>query len=193
MKNKINSLYKLLLSAYGISMFSEWVLLPIYAVFVQKIGGDILDASWAMAVFLISQWIFTIIVQRLKWTYKHHITMMIVWRAIWLIGISLYLAVSSTRMLFLTQILVAMGNAIADPIFDKELADNTDKNNKLFERGLREGMQDIINGIAAIIGWVIAVFLWFKALILFMILAGTISLIIILVYVKKYKSKQFRF
>lgn len=190
MKSRINSLYRLLLSAYSISMFSEWVLLPIYAVFVQKIWWDILDASWAMAVFLISQWIFTIIIQRLKWTAKHHMTMMIVWWAIWLIGIALYLAVSSTRMLFITQILVAMGNAIADPIFDKELADHTDQNNKLFERGLREGMQDIISWIAAIIWWMIAVFLWFKTLIGFMILTGTISLIIILVYVKKYRAKQ---
>ena len=71
--------------------------------------------------------------------------MMVVGWAIRLMGIALYLIVSSTRMLFLTQILVAMGNAIADPIFDKELADHTDQNNKLFERGLREGMQDIIN------------------------------------------------
>lgn len=140
MKNKINALYKLLLSAYSVSMFSEWVLLPIYAVFVQKIWGDILDASWAMAVFLISQWIFTIIIQRLQWTYKHRTTMMIVGWTIWLMGIALYLAVSSTRMLFVTQILVAMGNAIADPIFDKELADHTDTSNKLFERGLWEGM-----------------------------------------------------
>ncbi|MFA6256635.1 MAG: MFS transporter [Candidatus Absconditabacterales bacterium] len=190
MKSRINSLYRLLLSAYSISMFSEGVLLPIYAVFVQKIGGDILDASGAMAVFLISQGIFTIIIQRLKWTAKHHMTMMIVGWAIWLIGIALYLAVSSTRMLFITQILVAMGNAIADPIFDKELADHTDQNNKLFERGLREGMQDIISGIAAIIGGMIAVFLGFKTLIGFMILTGTISLIIILVYVKKYRAKQ---
>lgn len=190
MRNKINSLYRLLLSAYSVSMFSEWVLLPIYAVFVQKIWWDILDASWAMAVFLISQWIFTIIIQRMKRTYKHHITMMIVWWIIWLIGIALYLAVSSTRMLFITQILVAMGNAIADPIFDKELADHTDKNNKLFERGLREGMQDIISWLAAIIWWLIAVFLWFKMLIGFMILTGTISLIIILLYVKKYRAKQ---
>lgn len=193
MKNKINSLYKLLLSAYSVSMFSEWVLLPIYAVFVQKIWGDILDASWAMAVFLISQWIFTIIVQRLRRTYKHHIMMMILWRAIWLAGIALYLAVSSTRMLFVTQILVAMGNAIADPIFDKELADHTDKNNKLFERGLWEWMQDIINWLAAIIWWLIATFFWFQWLIGFMILTWTASLAIILVYVKKYKSKQFRF
>lgn len=192
MKNKINSLYKLLLSAYGVSMFSEWVLLPIYAVFVQKIWWDILDASWAMAVFLISQWIFTIIVQRLKWTYKHHTIMMIIWWFIRLMGIVLYLAVSSTRMLFVTQILVAMWNAIADPIFDKELADNTDKNNKLFERGLWEGMQDITNWLAAIIWWLIATFFWFKWLIAFMILTWTTSLIMILIYVKKYKSKEFR-
>jgi hypothetical protein len=55
---------------------------------------------------------------------------------------------------------------------------------------LREGMQDIISWIAAIIWWMIAVFLWFKTLIGFMILTGTISLIIILVYVKKYRAKQ---
>jgi hypothetical protein len=187
MKNKVNSLYKLLLSAYGISMFSEWVLLPIYAVFVQKIWWDILDASWAMAVFLISQWAFTIIIKRLKWTYKHHVIMMVIWWFIRLMGIALYLAVSSTWMLFVTQVLVALWNAIADPIFDKELADHTDKGNKLFERGLREGMQDIINGLAAIVWWLIAAFFWFQRLIGFMILMGTISLIMILFYVKKYK------
>lgn len=189
MKNKINVIYKLLLSAYGVSIFSEWVLLPIYAVFVQKIWWDILDASWAMAVFLISQGIFTILIQRLRRTYKHHIIMMVIWWFIWLMGIVLYLAVSSTRMLFITQILVAMGNAIADPIFDKELADHTDQNNKLFERWLREWMQDVINGLAAIIWWLIVAFFGFKWLIAFMIFTWTISLVIILIYVKKYKSK----
>jgi hypothetical protein len=36
-------------------------------------------------------------------------------------------------MLFITQILTALGNAIADPIFDEELSNNTDPKNKLFE------------------------------------------------------------
>lgn len=193
MKNRINPIYKLLLSAYGISMFSEGVLVPIYAVFVQKIWWDILDASWAMAVFLISQWAFTIIIHRLKWTYKHHIVMMIVWWVIWLAGIVLYLAVSSVGMLFITQILVALGNAIANPIFDKELADHTDTKNKLFEWWLWEWMQDVINWIAAILWWLIAAFFWFKMLIAFMILTGTISLIMIIIYVNTYKSKQLRF
>lgn len=187
---KKHFIYKLLLSAYGTSIFSEGVLLPIYAVFVQNIWWDILDASGAMAVFLISQWIFTIIVQRFKWTRQHDMLMMIIGRAIWLSGIALYFAVSSMRMLFITQVLVAMGNAIADPIFDKELADHTDERNKLSQRWLREGMQDIVNGISAIIWWVIVSLLWFKWLIAFMVLCGTVSLIIIVIYVRFYKSKS---
>jgi cell division protein FtsW (lipid II flippase) len=83
-----------------------------------------------------------------------------------------------------------MGNAIADPIFDKELADHTDKDNKLFERWLREGMQDITSWLAAIIWGLIAVFFWFKRLIWFMILMGTISLIIIIFYIKKRRVKE---
>ena len=189
MKNKINSLYTLLLSAYGISSFSEGVLLPIYAVFVQNIWGDILDASGAMAVFLVSQWIFTIIIQRLKRTYKHHTMMLVVGWAIWLLWIVMYLAVSSTTMLFMTQILVAIGNAIANPIFDKELSEHTDQNNKLFERWLREGMQDIVGGLAAIIGWLIVSFRGFQWLIGFMIATATISLGMILIYVRKGKTK----
>jgi hypothetical protein len=82
---------------------------------------------------------------------------------------------------------VALGNAVADPIFDKELADHTDQNNKLFEWWLWEGTQDIINWVAAIIWGVIAVSFGFKWLIAFMIFTWTVSLAIILLYVKKYK------
>jgi hypothetical protein len=83
-----------------------------------------------------------------------------------------------------------MGNAIADPIFDKELAEHTDKKNKLFERWLWEWMQDIVNWIAAIIGWIIVTFYWFRSLIAVMIFTATASLCLILYYVKKYKLKN---
>lgn len=182
----MNTWYKLLLASYGMSIFSEGIILPIYAIFVQKIWWDILDASWAMAIFLITQWIFTILIQRLKWTKKHRIALLVGWWAIWVIGISLYITISSTLMLFVTQILTALGNAVADPIFDEELSNNTDKKNKLFERGLFEGMQDIINGAAAIIWWVIVVSYGFKSLIFIMIGMATLSLISIIIYVKKH-------
>jgi predicted MFS family arabinose efflux permease len=182
----INSGYKLLMASYGMSLFSEWIILPIYAIFVQRIWWDILDASWAMATFLITQWIFTIIIQRLKRTKKHRIALLVWWWAIWVIGISLYITISSTLMLFITQILTALGNAIADPIFDEELSNNTDPKNKLFERWLFEGMQDIVNGVAALIWWIIVVTYWFKSLIFIMIWMATLSLISIIIYVKRH-------
>jgi len=126
--------------------------MPIYAVYVQNIGGDILDASGAMATFLIAQGVFTILIDRLSRTKKHTTTLMVVGWFIWVCGIAGYLLVSNTWMLFVTQIIIALGNCIADPIFDKELAEHTDKKNNLFERGLREGMQGIVGGIAAILG-----------------------------------------
>lgn len=182
---KINPLYKLLISSYGLSLFSEWIILPIYAVFVQNIGGDILDASGAMATFLITQWVFTVIVHRIPWTAKHRIPVMIVGWIIWLLGISLYLTISSVEMLFVTQVLTALGNAIADPIFDAELAEHTDKTNKIYERWLFEGMQDIIAGIAAIVWGMLVAYYGFKSLIIMMIITATLSLILILYYIQK--------
>jgi hypothetical protein len=79
-----------------------------------------------------------------------------------------------------------LGNAIADPIFDEELSNNTDPKNKLFEWWLFEGMQDIINGVAAVLWWVIVVTYWFKSLIFIMIWMATLSLISIIIYVKKH-------
>lgn len=60
-------MHKLLIYAYSCSVFAEGILLPIYAIFVQDIGGDILDASGAMAIFLITSGICTILIHRLKW------------------------------------------------------------------------------------------------------------------------------
>lgn len=185
---KINPLYKLLIGSYWLSLFAEGIILPIYAVFVQNIGGDILDASWAMATFLVTQGIFTILVHRFSRTAKNRIAVMIIGWVIWVLGISLYLVISNVLMLFVTQILTALWNAIADPIFDAELAEHTDKNNKLFEWWLFEWMQDIVNGIAAIIGWLLAAIYGFQALIIMMIVTATISLFLILYYINKVKK-----
>jgi len=93
---------------------------------------------------------------------------------LWVVGIMSYFAVSSTLTLFATQILVALGNAIADPAFDAELDDNIDTRLKSYEWGVFGATQDILNGVAAIIGGVIATVFGFKVLILCMVVAASI-------------------
>jgi Na+/melibiose symporter-like transporter len=133
---KTNILYRILLLAYTTSSFSEGIILPIYAIFVQRIGGDVLDAGFAMGIFLITDGIFTILIHRLKWNRKQRTMLMIIGWIVWIAGICMYLFISNLEMLFLTQFLTALGNAIANPIFDQELAEHVDKENAEFEWGL---------------------------------------------------------
>lgn len=179
---RTNYLYRVLVSSYAISTFAEGILMPIYAIFVQKIGGDILEASGAIAIFLIVNGVATIAIHRIGWSQKHRRLLMVWGWLLWVIGIGSYFVVSSTVTLFITQVLIALGNAIADPAFDAELDDNIDTRLKSYEWGVFGAVQDVLNGIAAIVGGVIASVFGFKVLILCMVLAATISFCLILYY-----------
>ena len=174
-------LFKILVASYSLSTFAEGVILPIYAIFVQQIGGGILDTSGAIATFLIVGGVATIIIHRLEWSQRHRIPLLIFGWLLWVIGISSYFFISNVFTLFAAQILVALGNATADPAFDAELDDNTDT---AFGWSIFEASKDILNGIAAVVGGLIAAFLGFKVLIACMVLAATISFLLILLYVR---------
>jgi len=185
---KPNILYRLLVTAFTVSSFSEGIILPIYAIFVQKIGGDILDAGYAMGIFLVTEGVFTMFVHRVRWDPKQRIFLMILGWIIWLCGICTYLFISNIWTLFLAQVLMAIGNAVADPVFDQELADHTDKGFEELEWGMFEGSKAILDGAAAIIGASIAAFFGFETLIYVMTATATISFLLILAYVQRLQA-----
>ncbi len=184
MIRRTNTFYRVLVSSWALSSFSEGVILPIYAIFVQHIGGDILDVGWAMGIFLITEGIFTTLVHRVHWSPRMRIFLMIFGWAVWLSGICFYFFISNIWTLFVAQILAAVGNAIADPVFDAELADHTDMSLKEYEWGLWEGSKAFIDGIAAIVGAFIAFAFGFRILIYVMIATATASFLMILWYVR---------
>lgn len=93
-----------------------------------------------MAIFLVTSGISTILIHRLKRSQQHKHILLIGGWFIWVIGIVLYLSVSSIATLFLTQVVIALGNAMADPVFDEELEENTTKakEGEVFKWGLYE-------------------------------------------------------
>jgi predicted MFS family arabinose efflux permease len=109
---------------------------------------------------------------------------------IWLVGIALYFTISNIWMLFLTQILTALGNAIADPVFDEELADHTTKAQGESQWATFEGGKDLMSGLAAILGGLIVSAFGFYFLIWAMVATATLSLLIILFYVYRFKRKK---
>lgn len=187
---RVNTLYKILITGYSFSLFSEAVILPIYAVFVQGIGGNLLDAAGAMAVFLITQGLFAVATHRVSWVNRHSIPVMIGGWSLWVFGIALYLFVSNVMTLFIAQVFIALGNAIADPIFDRELAQHTDRQNEESEWGIFEGIQSIIQGMAALIGGLVVSVFGFEVLVYLMVATATISLGLILFYCSKIKKMK---
>ncbi|MEK7570046.1 MAG: MFS transporter [Patescibacteria group bacterium] len=183
-KIKTNRLFRVLVSSYALSTFSEGIILPIYAVFVQQIGGDILEASGAIAIFLVVSGVTTIFIHRTRWSQTHRMQLLVYGWLLWVVGVAFYFFISNTLTLFVAQVIVALGNAIANPAFDAELDDHTDKKIKSYEWGIFEALQDIFAGVAAIVGGVVAATFGFKALISFMVVFATISFLGILYYVR---------
>jgi MFS family permease len=187
MKKK-NVYYQLLVSAYSLSTFSEAILVPIYAVFVQKVGGDILDAAGAIATFYVVCGLGEIFIHRTTWSKNHRLALMFWGWFIWLGGVVSFLFISNIATLFLAQILTALGNAIANPAYDAELAEHTDNASREKQYGYYEGIQDIFQGIAALVGGVLAFAYGFKLLIVVMILTATVSFGLSAVYLRKIKN-----
>ncbi len=170
-----------------ISTFAEGIILPIYAIFVQGIGGSILDAGLALGIFLMGEGIFTYLIHNKKRTHKKKINLMVFGWSVWLFGIFLYLIISNKWTLFLAQLFLALGNASADPIYDEEFASNTSKKTSEREWGLFEGGNSFVSGLSAIVGGIIASLFGFKILIYVMVGTAAISFILILYYLKRIK------
>ena len=177
---KPNHYYRILVAAYSLSTCSEGILMPIYAVFVQKIGGGILDAAGAVATFYIVMGLAELVIFKQKFSHKYRLHLMVGGWIVWLIGIFTYLFIRSVPILFVAQVLTALGNAIADPAFDAELSERTDEGIQEYEWGAFEASKDIFQGIAAIVGGLVVFAFGFNILVIAMVISATVSFSLIL-------------
>ena len=171
----------LLTLAYAFSTFASGILMPIYAFFVQKIGGGILETAWAMALYSILTGFGTILIHKTTWshTYRKHL----LWGGwlIWLISMIIYLVMQNVVALYISQILNALGDAICGPVFDAEFSKKIEEN---LSGGwaMFEGTISISEGIASILGGSIASYYGFEALLYCVITVAMISFLLIAYY-----------
>ena len=171
----------LLTVAYACSTFSTGILTPIYAFFVQKIGGGILETSWAIGLYSILCGIGTMVVHKTHWshTYRKHL-LWIGW-LVWLSSVLIYLIIQNIVALYIAQILNALGDAICEPVFDAEFG-NKISANPAGGWALFEGTVGIAEGIAAIVGGMIATYYGFEILLYCVITVATSSFLMIAYY-----------
>ena len=145
---------KLLLWGSNLWYFSEGLLGPLFAIFAERVGGDIFEIATAWATFLIVLGVVVIFVGKLADRYND------VGKAkIMLIGFYMaipltfcYIFVSNTLELFALQVGLGIAGALASPtwdaLYDKFSGDKQDA----FLWGAATGTSNIVTGVAVIAG-----------------------------------------
>ena len=155
------------------SDFGEGMLGPLFAFFAQKVGGDILEISWASALYLLVVGFLTIVVG--KFSDKISKEKMMIW------GYSLsavltfsYLFVSNTTELFLVQAGFGIATALSLPTWNALYSEWAEENKHGSSWGWASGLNRIIAGFSIIAGGLLVNYISFNVLFIIM---GTIQTI----------------
>lgn len=177
---------KILLTAAGFWYFGEGMLGPLFAVYAQKIGGDILEISWAWATFLIMTGVMYILLSRIVKGRERKAKVMLIGYALNALFTFAYLFVSSPWQLLIVQAGLGFADALATPAWDALFAESYDKEHATFAWGLAGGQAHIITGVAIIAGGMIVNYFSFDALFITM---GSVQVIATIIQARILKLK----
>ena len=150
---------------------------PIFAIFNEKIGGSILDVSWIWASYLIATGLFTIFVGNISDNKISKEKLMIAGYALNTFFTFSYLLVSSSIDLFFVQIGLGLATALATPTWDALYAQYQNRENAGYIWGLAGGREQLITGVALIIGGLIVNYFSFQLLFITMGIVQAIATI----------------
>jgi MFS family permease len=165
---------KILLSTNGLYYLAGAMLGPIYAVFVEEIGGDILDASFAFSIFAIVAGITAFLSGRYTDKIKQPELIIALGYFIISIGYFYYIFVGAVWQLFIAQALIGLGGAVYSPAFDAIYSIKLKKKSAGSAWGAWEIMYYITTAAGAIIGGLIVTYFGFTPIFVIM---GTLTFI----------------
>ncbi len=165
---------KILLYASNIWYLGEGMLGPLVAVLTERVGGDILDISWAFAIYLGFTGIFTILIGKISDRGHIQEKLMVAGYALNAVFTFGYLLVDSTTSLFIVQAGLGLASALATPTWEALYAKYEDKKYAGYSWGLAEGEASLITAVAILIGGSIVEFASFDLLFVVM---GSIQVI----------------
>ena len=151
---------------------------PLFAIFAEEIGGNILSITWAWATYLIVAGILYILVGKYVDKHKNKDKIMIIGYALNAIFTISYIFISSPWHLFIIQAGLGMSAALATPAWNALYAKYQDRKKSVFEWGLAGGSAQISTGIAIIIGGLIVNYFTFTTLFIIMGIIQIIATII---------------
>lgn len=163
-----NKALKVLLTTNALILLAGAMLGPIYALFVNEIGGDLMDASIAGFLFAVSAGFVTLLSGKLSDRVRHSEQILVLGYLLIGVGFFLFQFVDTILSLFMIQVLIGMGEAIYSPAFDKLYSQHLDRGKFGTEWGTWESMYYFTTAFGALLGGLLVTQLGFPALFLSM-------------------------
>ncbi|MBN2087807.1 MFS transporter [Candidatus Peregrinibacteria bacterium] len=163
-----NKALRILLITNALILISAAMLGPIYAIFVEKVGGDLLDASIAGGLFALTGGLATLLSGKMSDKVRHSEFIIILGYAFMGTGFFLYQYVNTVEFLFVIQMIIGLGQATYSPAFDKLYSMHLDNGKGGTEWGAWESMYYFTTAAGAFVGGLIVTKFGFNAIFVIM-------------------------
>lgn len=167
---------RLFLAMNSFFVFAAGMLGPIYAIFVQGIGGDILAAGTAWAIFMIVSGVGILFMGKIQDKIERDKPAIIIGYSLMSLGFLGYYFVSNVTQLFLLQVLLGISSVILTPGYDSFYTKYLEKGKFASQWAAWEATWHIVTGTAALIGAFLVKMFSFKILFLVMFLLSLAGL-----------------
>ena len=171
----LNKYTKILLYGGNLWFLGEGMFGPLLAVFTEKIGGSILDVSYAWATYLMVTGVLIIVCGAVSDKHCSKERLMVGGYALNTCFTFLYLFVETPFQMLLVQAGLGLANALSVPTWNALYARYENKDHGGYTWGLAAGEALFIRGVAMLIGGFIVTRYSFTALFLTMGIIQTIS------------------
>lgn len=161
---RLSKTTRILLMGANIWYFGEGMLGPLFSVFAEKVGGDILDITWAWATYLIMTGLMYILVGKLINGKPYKEKVLVAGYGLNALLTFGYLFVSNPLQLFFVQAGLGIAEAIGTPAWDALYARNVHAEHDTYAWGMASGQSQIVTGLAIVGGGMIAHYFSFNAL-----------------------------
>lgn len=171
---QFNKALRVLLFTNALVLIAGSMFGPIYAIFVENVGGDLLDASFAGGVYAIVASVTVFLFGKFSDKVKENEIVVVAGYLIIALGFFVFIFVNSIWSLLLAQAIIGFGEAIYSPPFDALYSKHLNAHHAGTQWGAWESMNYFTIALGAVLGGFIAHYLGFKVLFTIM---GLISLV----------------
>jgi MFS family permease len=139
------------------------MLVPIYAAFTEKLGGSILDAGIAFAVFSMATGVLITLIGTRPWFHLHVRTCLMIGFLVATVCDVSYIFVANKWQLFVVQILAGLATGMVEPAWDSLFTDDIEHSSAK-HWSVWAGGSHLVAGAAALIGGLVVAYASFNVL-----------------------------